>query len=638
MPALFTFLFKVNIALVLFCLGYYLVLRHLTFYTLNRIYLVTAILFSSIYPWINLDSFMERHQQLAAPVQTVILQWRAPAENLVKPLNQPNYWQWAEVVFWAGAALLAIRLATQLVSLYRLYRNSEPGKVHNYAVRLIDGDVSPFSFWRSIYVNPDKLSPSDLEKVLEHEHVHVSEWHTLDILLAELSTIFYWFNPGIWLMKKAVRENVEFITDRKILQKGVDTKQYQYSLLTVSLSGTPNNLVNNFNISTIKKRIIMMNAKRSSRLNLSRYMFVAPAVIILLLVFNISKAGIAKKGLNTIKSITSAIKGVTISNDDRPIMHPASSQPARVITAVAKTKTMDNAADTVYAGKSKNGKKSFFMTSDASPDSINYIINGVKGTRADLKAIDPAIIYSLDLMPAKDAKKIFPELPNNNMTLFATTDDSETGRALKEKIDRTMRSGKLAGSKNISIGGSRDSAPVAVDSDAPVSVTISPDSAPVAVSSGTSVSTTVSSDEAPEAAATGSGSNMVYITAAPKIATSVVTLDKKNMVLTYSPKVRLNMDKVYLDTVKVKTFKFKPGNMKLKPMVYAYNVTGDEATIDGPDGAIFIVDGKEVKSIKNINSNDIKSISILKNETAEKRYGKKAKNGVVVITTKKGSK
>src|SRR5437868_4333443 len=148
MPALFTFLFKVNIALVLFCMGYYLVLRHLTFYTLNRIYLVTAILFSSIYPWINLDSFMERHQQLAAPVQTVILRWRAPAENLVKPLNQTDYWQWAVVVFWAGAALFAIRLASQLVSLYRLYQNSEPAKVHNYAVRLIDGDVSPFSFWR----------------------------------------------------------------------------------------------------------------------------------------------------------------------------------------------------------------------------------------------------------------------------------------------------------------------------------------------------------------------------------------------------------------------------------------------------------------------------------------------------------
>jgi bla regulator protein BlaR1 len=71
-----------------------------------------------------------------------------------------------------------------------------------------------------------------------HEQVHVNQWHTIDILLAELSSIFYWFNPGIWLMKKAVRENIEFITDRKILNKGIDSKTYQYSLVSVSFNNT----------------------------------------------------------------------------------------------------------------------------------------------------------------------------------------------------------------------------------------------------------------------------------------------------------------------------------------------------------------------------------------------------------------
>src|ERR1700712_5515023 len=137
MPALFIFLFKVNIALLLFCLGYYLVLRHLTFYTLNRIYLVVAILFSTIYPQINLSDFVQRHQELAQPVQTVILNWKAPAENFVKPLYQPDYWQWVSLAFWAGVALLAGRLMMQLFSLYKLYRNSEPSHVHNYPVRLI---------------------------------------------------------------------------------------------------------------------------------------------------------------------------------------------------------------------------------------------------------------------------------------------------------------------------------------------------------------------------------------------------------------------------------------------------------------------------------------------------------------------
>src|SRR5471030_1093994 len=110
MPALFVFLLKVNIALLLFCAGYYLVLRHLTFYALNRIYLVTAILFATFYPKINLSGFVQQHRQLTQPVQTVVFNWQAPAENFVKPLSHPNYWLWIESLFWAGAALLGLRL------------------------------------------------------------------------------------------------------------------------------------------------------------------------------------------------------------------------------------------------------------------------------------------------------------------------------------------------------------------------------------------------------------------------------------------------------------------------------------------------------------------------------------------------
>jgi bla regulator protein blaR1 len=617
MPALFTFLFKVNIALVLFCLGYYLVLRHLTFYTLNRIYLVTAILFSSIYPWVSLDSFMERHQQLTAPVQTVIMQWRTPAENLVKPLNQPNYWQWAEVIFWAGAALLAIRLVMQLVSLYRLYKNSEPGNVHNYAVRLIDGDVSPFSFWRSIYVNPDKLSPSDLEKVLEHEHVHVSEWHTLDILLAELSTIFYWFNPGIWLMKKAVRENVEFITDRKILQKGVDTKQYQYSLLSVSMAGAPNSLVNNFNISTIKKRIIMMNAKRSSRLNLGRYVFVAPAIIILLLVFSISKADVAKKHIAaTLKSITLAIKGVTITSDDRPIVHPASKQTGKVIAATIKT--MINATlkstDTIYAGKSKDGKKSMMVTNSKGLDSVGFVINGAKATKADLDAIDPGKIHSLDMVSAKQAKD-FVDFPlDKSDILFITTDDSEIGKKLKSRLDKALGHAMIAPGSSYSGSGTVAVATTQINSD---------DIAP-SVSSNVNISTTESSDAAP---AIASGSANV---------TAVVVGSGRSYTVTGSPvtTVRINgLDIAPND--KLNNVIVDSAGTKLNGRVYITGFTQNKAAAS--TSPLIIIDGKITKSLKSISPESIQSITVLKDKSAA-AYGDKAKNGVIVIITKKGSK
>ena len=629
MPALFMFLFKVNIALLLFCMGYYLVLRHLTFYTHNRIYLVAAILFSSVYPWINISGFMQRHQQLTAPVQSVILQWRAPAENLVKPLNQPNYWLWAEWIFWAGAILFALRLVIQLLSLYRLYRDSEPGHMHNYPVRLIRGDVSPFSFWRSIYVNPSKLSASDLEKVLEHEQVHVNEWHTLDILLAELSTVFYWFNPGIWLMKKAVKENIEFITDRKILQKGVDSKQYQYSLLNVSMAGSANKLVNNFNISTIKKRIVMMNAKRSSRLNLGRYIFVAPAVIILLLVFSISKADVAKR---TLRNITLSLRNVTISNNETP--KPVATA---IKKRVVKTITKNVSADTIYKGKSKDGKHNMMLTSDNSVDSVLFVLNGAKSSNEEVKAIDPGQIMSLDMLPADRAKRYVDFTIEKPEVLFVTTRDSETGKKLKARFDKDMGGGTLAGAKKITLDGRGDvaSTPPSSSSNLAYATTITSSDARPSNNTAVNVYGIQSSDATPEAAvAEGNAKNivrsknMVYVKAMPKIALKNSTKVTTGDMIYISPKAD---ELVTVDSNGVEHTNYITKSPKAGVL---YTIKAGTKDSDQP---IFVVDGKITKSIKSVDSKDIKSVTVLTDKGATKKYGEKGKNGVIVITTKKAS-
>jgi bla regulator protein BlaR1 len=620
MPALFIFLFKVNIALVLFCLGYYLVLRHLTFYTLNRIYLVVAILFSTLYPNINLSDFANRHQQITGPVQNIILNWKAPAENFVKPLYQPNYWQWVELVFWAGVILFAARLILQLFSLYKLYRGSKPGQVNDFPVRLMREDISPFSFWRNIYINPTKLSPADLKSVLEHEQIHVNEWHTLDILLAELSTIFYWFNPGVWLMKKAVRENIEFITDRKILQKGTDTKQYQYSLVSVSLATTPNNIVNHFNMSTIKKRIIMMNSKKSSGYNLTRYVFLVPAVIALLLVFSLSKAEISKKGLHVVKSFANNI----ITSASLINTHPHIAIVKENVVKHSTIKVPAKTTDTLYSGKSKDGKKTFTMTGDANADSINYVINGVKSTRADIKAMDPARVYSIELLRAKDAKQLYPQLDNDREVMFVTTDDSETGKALKEKIDKTLRTGALAGAKNITIRRDEDS-----------------DIAPAAEASGVSVSTSYSSessDDAPAIVLSGSNniSTDVVVTTndkAPKVTTF------KNLHITKVPKNTIVISGDKIGTPHGYTYnitKTDPAD-RAKAEVYLNKIENDdnETTINNVSNKLIIIDGKEAKKISNINPRDIESLTVLSGEGATAKYGNKAKNGAIEITTKK---
>lgn len=626
MPALFIFLFKVNIALILFCLAYYMVLRRLTFYTLNRMYLITAILFSTLYPSINLSDFAHQHQQLAQPVQTV-LNWKAPAENFVKPLYQPGYWQWAELIFWAGAALFAIRLIVQLFSLHQLYRNSKPSHLHNYPVRLISDNISPFSFWRSIYINPTNLSAPELKNVLEHEQVHVNQWHTLDILLAELSTVFYWFNPGVWLMKKAVRENIEFITDRKLLQKGIDSKQYQYSLLSISLGAHPNTIVNHFNISTIKKRIIMMNAKRSSGYNLTRYVFLVPAVLGLLLVFSFSKGAVSKKSLRTITAITTAISNARLINFDKPVVSAVKKAPA-----VPVKKTALNNADTIYTGKSKskNGKNKYFiLTSNTDPDSVNYIINGEMATKEALKAIDPGRIYSLDMMDAAKAKEFYPELNNNHSVLFVTTDDSETGKKLKEKIFKSMRNGMLAGTTGVSVSGSGSSSGVTTVSDV-------------------AIATHISEDTPSTVSISGSKNVNVPVVLITNQKTATKTLKDKPVYITYTPNVALVIKKADTSAYSVAAFDSNTGNKVLKGKVYTFTQTSPKFRVNGfisKNGSridnfgdkLIVIDGKIAteKQMKRLKLSDIKSLTEKVDDATKEQYGDRAQNGVLLITTKK---
>lgn len=288
MPEFFVFLLKVNAGLILFCLAYYLILRKLTFYTLNRFFLLAGIVFSSLYPFVDPTVFFGGQEEALKPIAAVLPTLYIAAADVASF----DYWLIARIIFWAGVLIMSGRMLIRFYSLYRVHQNSVPGKISAYDVRLLDGNISTFSFWRNIYLNPELHQPTELDAVLEHEQVHVKEWHTVDILLAELTTVFYWFNPGVWYMRKAIKENVEFITDQQILKKGIDRKAYQYSMIHTVSVGTPSVLMNNFNITGIKRRIIMMNSKRSSGVQLIRYVFLLPVLLVLTTAFTLFKTEI----------------------------------------------------------------------------------------------------------------------------------------------------------------------------------------------------------------------------------------------------------------------------------------------------------------------------------------------------------
>ncbi|MGF6927778.1 TonB-dependent SusC/RagA subfamily outer membrane receptor [Chitinophaga sp. W2I13] len=285
-PAILIYLLKANIALTLFFLAYRFGLRRLTFYTGNRLFLLTGIVFSSLFPLIPIDAFVNRHEVLAGNVMTYVPDlagWRAPAPVF-------TIWTLLVYIFWTGVSVMAIRFCFQLLSLWKIHRTSQRSEIADIPVQVLRQPVNPFSFFRNIYINPVLHQPEELPAILRHEKVHVQQWHSVDVVLGELNNIFYWFNPGAWLMKTAIRENLEFITDRYLLKQGVDKTAYQYNLIKVSGIPYATAIANNFNFSHLKNRIIMMNSKKSSRYQMARYLVLGLLVGGTVLSLNYTKA------------------------------------------------------------------------------------------------------------------------------------------------------------------------------------------------------------------------------------------------------------------------------------------------------------------------------------------------------------
>jgi TonB-dependent SusC/RagA subfamily outer membrane receptor len=289
MPALFIYLLKANAALILFYLAYRFVLRRLTFYTLNRYFLLLGIFLSALFPLINLRDLFTAGTGLVEGVTYYAPDWRVISRQVQQP-EHLTVWSVLAYLFWAGVLVMGVRFLIQLTSLMKIHTRTTDGKCCGHPVKLMGDDLNPFSFFRNIYVNPRMHRPGELQAIIRHERIHVKGWHSADILAGELNQIFYWFNPGAWLMRKAIGENLEFMTDRSMLRSGADPKSYQYSLVRISSAPYASALANNFNLAHLKKRIMMMNKKRSSRVHLIRYLLVLPVVALTALVITASRA------------------------------------------------------------------------------------------------------------------------------------------------------------------------------------------------------------------------------------------------------------------------------------------------------------------------------------------------------------
>ncbi|HEY8972062.1 MAG TPA: M56 family metallopeptidase, partial [Puia sp.] len=190
-------------------------------------------------------------------------------------------------LYLSGVVILGLNLLRQMVLLLLQRYKGPVIRDGHYRIVTRAGMQGPCSFGNIIFIHPCEYDPETYQQILLHEKIHAGGWHTLDILLAELGIIFQWFNPFIWLFRRELENNLEFLTDRKVLRHpGVERLAYQLSLVKVAAPDMSLNITSNYNQSLLKRRIIMMNAQNSSRHTAWKYFFLLPLFMVLAGVLN----------------------------------------------------------------------------------------------------------------------------------------------------------------------------------------------------------------------------------------------------------------------------------------------------------------------------------------------------------------
>lgn len=282
------YLIKINVALVLLYGFYRLTVSRDTFFGLRRLTLWLIYAIALMVPALNLEYWvrdtptMESMANVYADTFYPVVVVKAQAPSI-------TWMDMLQCIYWAGVAVLSLRLVWQLFSIIRLAVISRKQEVEGITVHLLRGEGSPFSFFRWVFMYPSTLEGKQLHEVMVHECTHVSGLHSLDTLFSELFSIACWFNPFAWLMKQEVRMNLEYLADESVLSDGNARKSYQYHLLGLAYR-QPNEstkIANNFNLLPLKKRIKMMNKRRTSEIGKAKYLLFAPLAGVLLMVSNI---------------------------------------------------------------------------------------------------------------------------------------------------------------------------------------------------------------------------------------------------------------------------------------------------------------------------------------------------------------
>ncbi|OUR92189.1 hypothetical protein A9Q87_06825 [Flavobacteriales bacterium 34_180_T64] len=643
------FLLKSSAIIVIFYCCYKLFLQNETFFESNRWFLLAGLITSVIIPFVVIPIYIEYTPQ---PLHDIVFSTSNEGITSVSNDNIFTVFTALNLIYICGVIFFFGKLCIEFISLLLLIKKHQPVKKGRYSYIETRAEVAPFSFFKWIIYNPKQFQKNELEHIIAHEKVHAMQFHSLDVIINQFLCIVFWFNPFIWFYKKDVQQNLEFIADQNAQQVSECDKSYQLVLLKSSIPKHQYILSNNFYNSLIKKRIIMLHKSKSNKLNSLKYILIIPILALFLMSFNTKEIFVEKE--------------IPLSEN-------------KIIEDVSFGEELNEVYDEIADSKSETTiKKESNQTKQASKTSVTPSIRNSQEAK------------SVSTIVAQKTTKVL-QFGDGNIEMTLITKDftdadfekikkefKSKGITVKFKSIKRNKNGEITAIK-IDVDSKKSNANYSISTDkaiSPIKITFGDNGNNISIGnahmvhSGDNDFLFKTKDGKHTVHRSGSGNNVYVISDDDDEHEHEHEHDGK----AHEEKIIIKRNGKHENIIRSKNVHVISGddNKKVEIIIDGENElhedndnnvlilksngttwTHDEnnnitlksigknksifLTGEDHENTLFFLDGKEIssKDLEKLDTDTVDKIEVLKGDKATEKYGKKAKDGVVLITTKK---
>ena len=263
------YFFKFTACSVVLLILYHLVLEKEKMLTFNRFYLLFSIVFSGLAPLLTFElsllppatsALVNEDFLSVVPLSFSDIQNASPGTPEISGTQQLTQEAYCWAIYGAITLILLVRLLNNLYSFWKSIHTNQVTKNNYLQLVLLTQKTTPYSFGSYVFVNQGEYENGEIEsEILVHEQAHIRQRHSLDIVFVELLLVFAWWNPALWLYRKAIMLNHEFLADDWVIKISNNVVVYQHLLLQKITHNKNIMLASPFNYLITKKRFKMMN-------------------------------------------------------------------------------------------------------------------------------------------------------------------------------------------------------------------------------------------------------------------------------------------------------------------------------------------------------------------------------------------